>query len=54
MDLNQALAPVRPITQLLGKVLIIVGLAMFFGMNINVFAHPGLEVAFAGWLLQGI
>ncbi|CAA2139565.1 hypothetical protein [Hyphomicrobium sp. ghe19] len=53
MDLNASLAPIRPITQLLGKVLIIVGLAVFFGANIP-FNHAWWEIGLAGWLLQGV
>ena len=53
MDLNTALQPVRPLTQLLGKVLIIVGVVMFFGVNVP-FNHSWWEVGLAGWLMQSI
>ena len=55
MNINQI--DVRQLTQLAGKVLIGLGLAMYF-FNINVgvqfLAHPGLEIAVAGFLLKSI
>lgn len=53
MDLNQALAPVRPLTLLVGTLLIIVGVLKFFGLNIPV-AGTGLELAAIGWLTKNI
>ena len=53
MDLNQALAPVRPITSLIGTVLIIAGILKFFGLNIPIMGS-GLELAVAGWLTKQI
>lgn len=53
MDLNQALAPVRPITSLVGTILIIAGLLKFFGLNIPIMGS-GLEIAVAGWLCKAI
>ncbi len=54
MDLNQALAPVKPIAALVGTVLIIAGLAKFFGVNSIPISGGGLEIAVAGWLMKGI
>lgn len=53
MDLNQALAPARPILQLIGALLIIAGLCKFFGINIPI-NGSGLEIAVAGWLMKAI
>lgn len=53
MNLDQAIAPARPILILVGQVLIIVGLLKFFGVQIPV-SHDGLQLAFAGWLLKNI
>ena len=53
MDLNQVLNPLRPVAQLVGTILIIVGLLKFFGIQIPV-SGGGLEIAVAGWLLKGI
>ena len=53
MDINQALAPVKPIAALVGTVLILAGLAKFFGVNIPI-SGGGLEIAVAGWLMKGI
>jgi hypothetical protein len=55
MNLNQI--DIRQLTQLAGKILIGIGLAMFyFNLNIGVemFAHPGLEIAVSGFLLKSI
>ena len=53
MDLNQAIAPVRPLTQLIGTLLIIAGVLKFFGVQIPV-AGSGLELAAIGWLTKNI
>lgn len=53
MDLNQALAPVKPIAALIGTVLIIAGLAKFFGVNIPI-SGGGLEIAVAGYLMKAV
>ena len=53
MDLNQALGPVRPITAMIGTVLIIAGLCKFFGVQIPI-NGSGLEIAVAGWLMKAI
>lgn len=53
MDLNQVLAPAKPLLQLIGSVCLIVGLLKFFGVNIPV-GYPGLELAVAGYLLKSI
>lgn len=53
MDLNAALGPVRPFLQLIGKVIIVAGLAKFFGVNVPI-SGGGLELAVAGWLMQSI
>ena len=45
------------IVHLAGRVILALGLAMFF-FNVNVgiqtFAHPGIEVAAAGWLMKSL
>lgn len=53
IDLNQALSPVRPLTILIGTVLLIAGLAKFFGVNVPI-NGSGLEIAVAGWLMKAI
>ena len=53
MDINQALAPIRPIASLVGTVLILAGLAKFFGVQIPI-GGGGLEIAVAGYLLKGV
>ena len=53
MDLNQALAPARPILAIVGSILIIAGLLKFFGVGIPMY-QDGLHVAVAGWLLKQV
>ena len=53
MDLNQALAPARPLLVLAGQVLIVAGLLKFFGVGVPLY-QDGLHIAFAGWLLKNI
>jgi hypothetical protein len=53
MQVDQALGQVRPILGLIGSLLIIVGLAKFFGVNISI-GFDGLHLAAAGWLMKGI
>lgn len=52
-DINQVLGPIRPITQLLGTVLLIAGLAKFFGIQVPI-GGGGLEIAVAGYLLKTV
>ena len=42
-----------PIAALIGTLLIIAGLAKFFGVNIPI-GGGGLEIAVAGYLLKGV
>ncbi len=45
------------IIHLAGRVVCALGLAMFFfniNLGIQAFAHPGIEVAAAGWLMRSI
>lgn len=53
MDLNQAINPIRPFAVLVGTILILAGLAKFFGLNIPI-SGGGLEIAVAGWLLKSV
>lgn len=53
MDMNQTLGQVRPITSLVGTVVLIAGLLKFFGVNIPI-GYPGLELAVAGYLLRSV
>ena len=53
IDLNQALSPIRPLAQLIGTVLLLAGLAKFFGVQIPI-SGGGLEIAIAGYLLKGV
>lgn len=53
MDLNQALAPVRPLTLLVGTLLIIAGVLKFFGINIPV-NGSGVELAAIGFFCRAI
>ena len=43
----------NPIAALIGTLLIIAGLAKFFGVNIPI-GGSGLEIAVAGWRLKGV
>lgn len=54
MDINQALGTVRPITQIIGIVLIIVGLLKYFGVASIGIGGGGLELAVAGFLCKSI
>lgn len=45
------------VVHLAGRVIIAVGLGIFFfnlNLGIQMFAHPGIEVAAAGWLMKGL
>ncbi len=53
MDINAALSPIRPITIALGTILLIAGLAKFFGVQVPI-NGGGLEIAVAGWLLKSL
>ena len=53
MDLNAVISPIRPIAQTIGSVLLIAGLAKFFGVNIPI-SGGGLEIAVAGYLLKSV
>ena len=53
MDLNQVLAPARPLMALAAQVLIIAGLLKFAGINIPI-TGSGLEIAVAGFLLKNV
>jgi hypothetical protein len=53
MEFDKAMAPVRPILGIIGSVLIVAGLAKFFGVNIGI-GGGGLEIAVAGWLMKSI
>lgn len=42
---------------LAGRVVCALGLAMFFfniNLGVQMFMHPGIEVAAAGWLMKGL
>ncbi len=54
MNPDQALNQVRPVLKLVGTALIVVGLAKFFGVNINIARGSGLELAVAGYLTKSI
>lgn len=54
MDINQALGAIRPFTQLIGIVLIVVGLLKFFGVASVGLGGGGLELAVAGFLCKSI
>jgi len=53
MNPDQALAQVRPILKLIGTVLIVIGIAKFFGFQIPM-RGSGLEIAVAGYLTKSI
>lgn len=53
MDINAVITPIRPIAIMAGTVLLIAGLAKFFGVNIPI-SGGGLEIAVAGYLLKGL
>lgn len=52
-DINQALAPIRPILSLIGSAIIVAGLLKFFGVSIPV-SGSGIELAAAGWLMKAV
>lgn len=52
MDIKTALAQIRPIASLIGTVLILAGLAKFFGVQIPI--GGGLEIAVAGYLMKAV
>lgn len=54
MNPDQALNHVRPVLRFIGTALIVVGLAKFFGININIMRGSGLEIAVAGYLTKAI
>ena len=43
----------RPFLSLIGSIIIAVGLAKFFGLNIGI-GYDGLQLAVAGWLLKNL
>ena len=48
---------IMQIVHLAGRVVCALGLAMFFfnvNLGIQAFAHPGIEVAAAGWIMKSI
>jgi hypothetical protein len=53
MNLDQIIAPVRPIAQLVGKIVLIAGVLKFFGLNVPI-NGSGLELAAIGWLMASI
>jgi hypothetical protein len=45
------------IVHLAGRIILALGLAMFFfnvNLGVQMLAHPGIEVAAAGWLMKGL
>ncbi len=54
MNPEQALGQIRPVLKLVGTAMIVVGLAKFFGININILRGSGLELAVAGYLTKAI
>lgn len=53
MNLDAALAQLRPVLSIAGSIIIAVGLLKFFGLEIGL-TKSGLELAVAGWLLKAI
>ena len=53
MDMNQALAPIRPVLAMIGSIVIAVGVLKFFGVQVP-FNGGGLELAAIGWLMKAI
>ena len=54
MNADQVFGQIRPILSLIGSVIIVIGLLMFFGVNINILHGTGLEVGVAGFLMKNI
>lgn len=54
MNLDQAMGQVRPILQLIGSAVIVIGVLKFMGVNINVLNGSGLEIAAVGFLIKNI
>jgi hypothetical protein len=53
LNINQILDPIRPIAQLVGKIVLVCGVLKFFGINIPI-NGSGLELAAIGWLMASI
>lgn len=53
MNVDQVFGQIRPVTHLLGTIILVVGLAKFFGFNVGI-SYPGLELAVAGYLTRSI
>lgn len=52
-NVDQIFGQMRPLLSIVGSVLIIAGLAKFFGFNVPI-NGSGLEIAVAGWLTRSI
>ncbi len=53
MNLDQVLAPVRPLAHVAGSIILIAGLLKFFGLSVPI-SGAGLEIAVAGYLLKSV
>lgn len=53
MNIDQAMAPVRPIISIIGSVLIAVGVLKFFGIQIPV-SGSAIELAAIGYMMKAI
>lgn len=54
MDIDKALNQARPILRIAGTALIAIGVAKFFGLDVNFIRGSGLEIAVAGYLTKSI
>ena len=53
MNIDQALAPVRPVAHIAGTIILIAGLLKFFGVAVPI-SGGGLELAVAGYLMKSV
>lgn len=53
-SVDQVVGPIRPFLYVAGLIVMAIGLAKFFGANINVLSGQPLEIAFAGFLIKSI
>jgi len=54
MTIDSAFAQIRPVLQLAGSALIILGLLQFLGVNVHILNGSGLEIGVAGFLAKNI
>ena len=53
MNVDQALGQIRPLTHLIGTLVLVVGVLKFFGVQIPI-SGSGIELAVIGYLTKSI